>query len=159
MPEALLPTWRGADGSLQGPTDYDRACEVQHVSGMIRLQGYDVLVLGDEPLLTTWFPAMNGKGGCLVSWGHAPDEAALLDYWRHIDKAPREGYEEHDPFFVVEYSTYVLFDSATPGNEIGSAIRISLEGPRYRVRTRDRESPDRRVRIVTRQLEAAGPAS
>ncbi|RZT81440.1 immunity protein 21 of polymorphic toxin system [Micromonospora violae] len=68
-----LQYWTGSSGS-----DYDDACEVDDYLGLLRWgQGARrgiALVVGDEPLPTTFLPDI----GCLLQWQYAPSDADLI---------------------------------------------------------------------------------
>jgi hypothetical protein len=67
IPEAALPLWEGScppsNGRLiqvrrrfdpTGPaTDFDRACEIEDLLGVIRVGGHDAIVIGDEVPMST----------------------------------------------------------------------------------------------------------
>jgi hypothetical protein len=81
LPSSLLGAWEGADEpepyrgvearshwNPGGPaTDYDRACDVPDLAGTVPVGAGEGLVLGDEPLATTWWLAPEIGGGILVT--------------------------------------------------------------------------------------------
>ena len=50
LPRAALADWQGTDGD-----DYERACAVQGYADIVRIEGREALVLGDEPFPTAVF--------------------------------------------------------------------------------------------------------
>ncbi|MDX3771767.1 MULTISPECIES: Imm21 family immunity protein [unclassified Streptomyces] len=57
VPRSALVHWLGTEG------DYDRACEVMDLVGVLALpDGAEALVLGDEPLSTAYLPEFRVLG-------------------------------------------------------------------------------------------------
>ena len=73
--KSLLGYWRGLNVPGGERSDYGRACAIGEV-GCIDIRGGGVLVLGDDPLRTTWLP--KPQGGMFVRWVAASDEAAAI---------------------------------------------------------------------------------
>jgi hypothetical protein len=73
--KALLDSWRGVTARGTERSDYARACGAGEV-GAIDVKGGSALVLGDDPLLTTWIA--KPQGGIFVRWVIAKDEAGAL---------------------------------------------------------------------------------
>src|SRR5258707_15417127 len=57
--------WNPKSGTA---TDYDSACDVADLIGLLNLGDLEVLVLGDEPLSTAWLPFADRPGGVIVRW-------------------------------------------------------------------------------------------
>jgi len=47
-------------------SDYDSACDIEELVGMISVAGHPALVLGDEVPMSTWLPHEQFSGGILV---------------------------------------------------------------------------------------------
>ena len=89
IPVEIAHLWRG-DGGLGLPdgdlsmvwetvrkhTDYGRACGVDDYLGVLAVGPGECLVLGDEPLATTFLP--NKDGGLIVRWVHAECEEDVV---------------------------------------------------------------------------------
>ncbi|KES05908.1 hypothetical protein BU52_17485 [Streptomyces toyocaensis] len=127
VPETVLPFWTGADGE-ETASDYDRACEVDGLVGLLPVGDAAALVLGDEPAATAFLP----EHGTFVRWvaGHA--EAELLASVPAALQAARWQAEVH---WNVP-GTVVLFDAAWPGaHSTGTGhVRLTLTPGRYAVR-------------------------
>lgn len=126
LPAGLLESWQGIDApegrvihtesqwDPDGPaTDYDRACDVEGYLGKIDVGGGHALVLGDEPMATTFLET--DEGGILVRWFQADSEEELLTAVRNLDSPPET--EEAD-FLQWTEGPLLLFDSACPGAEV-----------------------------------------
>jgi hypothetical protein len=127
IPEVVLPFWAGADGD-ETTSDYDRACEVDGLIGLLPVGDTRALVLGDEPASTAFLP----QHETFVRWCAADSEAALLD---RIPEALEAAEWEPEVQWDVP-GAVVLFDAAWPGNESARAdhLRVALEPGRYAVR-------------------------
>lgn len=73
IPEVVLPFWTGADGD-ELASDYDRACEVDGLVGLLPVGNTTALVLGDEPAATSYLP----EHGTFVRWSAGDSERELL---------------------------------------------------------------------------------
>src|SRR6266508_53188 len=90
----LLPYWEGSalptNGRIvearfrwAGPdtptTDYDKACDVDDCLDLIEVTGGKGLVLGEESLLTAWYPDEGrNQAGTLVRWMYANHEQSVM---------------------------------------------------------------------------------
>jgi hypothetical protein len=115
-----------------GPaTDYDRACDVDDYIGAIDVGNGKGLVLGDEPLMTTWLPQSNG--GLLVRWVFADTEEALISAALNM---PNERYEDSGVSFVVGDSPLVLLAACESSeDQIYPRIEFNMAPGHYRILT------------------------
>ncbi|MFR0354065.1 immunity 21 family protein [Streptomyces sediminimaris] len=127
VPETVLPFWAGADGE-ENASDYDRACEVDGVVGLLPVGDSAALVLGEEPASTAFLPAH----GTFVRWCAAHSEDELLAGVPAALAAAEWGDEVH---WDVP-GPVLLFDSAWPGDqtERTDSLRVELAPGRYAVR-------------------------
>ena len=136
LPLDLLGNWGGIEPPKRrvvkaefrwnpdGPaTDYDRACDVKGYLGNIDVGAGHALVLGDEPMPTTFLPAPTG--GVLVRWVHAETEKELLTAIQALESFPNA---EDTGFLQWPEGPLVLFDSACPGTKVG-ADRLLVDLP------------------------------
>ena len=126
IPVEIAHLWRG-DGGLGLPvgdlsmvwetvlkhTDYGRACGVDDYLGVLAVGPGECLVLGDEPLATTFLPKKDG--GLIVRWVHAECEEDVV---RAIQVVPENAWEPTPHIFHVGSGGLLLFDSACPGEEL-----------------------------------------
>jgi hypothetical protein len=157
-----LRAWEGSDVPAEcrriqaqfrwnpdGPaTDYDRACDVDDYVGVIDVGSGKAIVLGDEPLMTTWLPLTDG--GLLVRWVYADSEDALLVAAHSL---PNDAYEDSGLSFLVGASPLVLL-AACESSEDKIYPRIEFEIPpgRYRILTSQYEA-DAGTSLICHRLQ------
>ncbi|AZM63538.1 MULTISPECIES: immunity 21 family protein [unclassified Streptomyces] len=127
VPETVLPFWTGADGE-ETASDYDRACEVDGLVGLLPVGDAAALVLGDEPAATAFLP----EHGTLVRWIAGDSEAEVL---ASVPAALRTARWQPEVRWQVP-GTVLLFDAAWPGaSSTGTDhVRLTLDPGRYTVR-------------------------
>jgi len=127
VPETVLPFWAGADGE-ETASDYDRACEVDGVVGLLPVGDSVALVLGDEPAATAYLP----EHSTFVRWHAANSEEELLAGLPAALATADWGTEVR---WKVP-GAVVLFDSAWPGSDTDrtDALKVALEPGGYTVR-------------------------
>ena len=166
LPDDLLGFWEGvrrpprfrtieADfrwSAETGPTDYDRACDVNDYLGLIEVGPGHGLVLGDAPLRTTWFGDGQHSGGYLVRWVQANSDAEVRQIMTtDLSTLPWVDGASLD----VEAVPLVLFDSGLPGDQVGEdALRIRLAKGRYVVSTAE-YAGDNDVRLLLHAVTKA----
>ena len=170
LPSALLGAWEGADEpepfrsvearsrwNPSGPaTDYDRACDVGDLVGAVQVGEGEGLVLGDEPLATTWRSSQSSTGGVLVRWEYAASGVAA---GRWVSTIPSSLPWESSTRFSFEEGPLVLFDSAEAGsNPSGPRLEIPLSGGVYDVHT-IRWRPDGSTSLLLHRLQPRGAAA
>jgi hypothetical protein len=158
----VLHAWEGTDipsdgrtvearfrWNPDGPaTDYDRACDVDDYLGLIDVGNGKGLVLGDEPLMTTWLPLEDS--GLLVRWICADSEAELLEAAQNI---PDDAYDDCGLSFIVKEPPLVLFAACESGEEpIYDRIEIKIPPGSYRISTKRHEA-DETTAVLCHRLE------
>lgn len=149
VPEVALSNWEGvARTTIGSRTDYDRACAVDDNVGTIAIGDFEALVLGDEPLRTTWLP--DDIGGWIVRWVYAESEDEISSFVR--DNVRNVALDERAVTFNVPGSC-VLFDSAEPGYRItGDSLFVRLPPGHYVVRS-GMATPSESMRILLHYLD------
>jgi hypothetical protein len=126
LPLEIAHHWRGISpplgvavpegwiwGEPDGPVcDYDRACQVDDYVGMVEVGPGLGLVLGDQPLITTFFPS--GNGGTLVRWGYAEGEDEV---WQAVARAEEANWSQTEYRLQVSQGTLLIIDSTHEGSE------------------------------------------
>ncbi|WP_436536751.1 Imm21 family immunity protein [Actinoplanes sp. HUAS TT8] len=122
VPVAALPRWHGctesgnAAGSGDVVDDYDRACEVDGLAGVIAFgeDGDQGLVLADEPALSCYLP----EHQAFVRWLGADSEVDLIAAAQAVLADPATVWEECGVWTTG--GPAVLIDSVTAGAELTS---------------------------------------
>ncbi|MEV5574683.1 Imm21 family immunity protein [Spirillospora sp. NPDC052269] len=133
-PRAVLDRWEGVsddDGPVETWGDYGRACSIEGYVGSIPIGDQHGLVLGVEPVSTTFLP----DELLFLRWAAADSESEIVDAAR---RALHDGVtwdEDGDLIWDVP-GTAVLFDSTLAGDELepGDHLVVDLAPGRYRVR-------------------------
>lgn len=145
VPESSVNAWGGCteDGSVVGDAggrdDYDRACEVEDLAGLITVgaSGATALVLADEPAKTSFLP----KELMFVRWLAADSEDELFEGVEAVLADPDTEWE--DSGLWVTDGPAVLMDSAEAGADLGveypdgghpDQTLVQLPAGRWRVR-------------------------
>ncbi|MGW5779853.1 immunity 21 family protein [Streptomyces sp. NPDC003863] len=120
VPVSVLNGWRGCtesgmvigDGDVTD--DYDRACEVDDLAGVIAVgeEGIRGLVLADEPATTCYLP----EHQVFVRWLGADSEADLIAAAKTVLTDPTTEWEECGVWETD--GPAVLMDSVTDGAEL-----------------------------------------
>jgi hypothetical protein len=121
VPVSALARWHGCtqsgmtDGSGEVLDDYDRACEVEGLAGVISVggQGDQGLVLADEPARSCYLP----EHRAFVRWLGADSETNLIAAAHRVLADPATPWEECGTWTTD--GPAVLIDSVTAGTELG----------------------------------------
>lgn len=131
---SALSEWRGVSGSSSGSarTDYERACDESEYLGVIPCGSHKVLVLGDEPLQSTF--ARTADGVVIVRWvsclsgDRADKEIASLPSRLLVLGEPQQ--------LLVNEPRLCLFDAAlVGGHSVEPASCTDIEPGHYEITT------------------------
>lgn len=112
--------WMHGDGAMAGdataPDDYDRACAVDDLAGVITVgdNGAQALVLADEPATSCYLP----ERGAFLRWLAADSEAGLKAAAEAVLADPATEWEEWGTW--TSDGPAVLMDSAEAGAELNT---------------------------------------
>ncbi|MEV5947749.1 Imm21 family immunity protein [Streptomyces sp. NPDC051993] len=145
VPVSALASWGGCTesgllaGDATAPDDYDRACAVDDLAGVIPIDvnGAHALVLADEPTTTCYLP----QHRAFLRWLAADSEAGLRAAADTVPADPATVWEECGTW--ASDGPAVLMDSAEAGSDLGveypdggmpSQAPVPLPAGRWRVR-------------------------
>ncbi|KUN25533.1 hypothetical protein AQJ23_16365 [Streptomyces antibioticus] len=145
IPVSALAAWRGCTesgvmtGDATAPDDYDRACAVDDLAGVIAVgeDGAQALVLADEPATSCYLPDRRA----FLRWLAADSEAGLKAAAEAVLEDPATEWEECGTWVLD--GPAVLMDSAEAGSELGveypgggmpEQAPVPLSAGRWRVR-------------------------
>lgn len=145
VPVSALASWGGCTesglmaGDATAPDDYDRACAVDELAGVIPLDenGAQALVLADEPATSCYLP----QHRAFLRWLAADSEAGLRAAAETALADPATVWEDCGTW--ASDGPAVLMDSAEaasdlgiecPGSGIPAEASVSLPAGRWRVR-------------------------
>ena len=151
MEQKTAGWWRGVSESHSGKeelSDYERACVVDDYVGLILANQCPVLVLNQEPLITSWYP-IGPSEGIIVRCVWAND---LRDVENTFEKLP--SLSDWNPTGVIvdfESQDLVIFDSSSPGTLYSGRIDIEFPSGRFTVHTLFYE-PSVEIRLLLHRL-------
>lgn len=145
VPVSALAFWGGCTesglmaGDATAPDDYDRACAVDDLAGVIPIDenGAQALVLADEPTTSCYLPQYRA----FLRWRAANSEAGLRAAADTVLADPATVWEECGTW--VSDGPAVLMDSAEAGFDLGveypdggmpAEASVPLPAGRWRVR-------------------------
>ncbi|MFD5786693.1 Imm21 family immunity protein [Streptomyces sp. NPDC127037] len=145
VPVSALASWGGCTegglmaGDATAPDDYDRACAVDDLAGVIPIgeNGAQALVLADEPATTCYLP----QHRAFLRWRAADSEAGLRAAAETVLADPAMAWEKCGTW--TSDGPAVLMDSAEAGSDLGVAYPdggtpaeapVPLPACRWRVR-------------------------
>lgn len=120
IPVSALAAWRGCTesgvmvGDATAPDDYDRACAVDDLAGVITVgeDGAQALVLADEPATSCYLPVHQA----FLRWLAADCEAGLKAAAEAVLADPATDWEECGTW--VSDGPAMLVDSAEAGSDL-----------------------------------------
>jgi len=162
LPRSLVPAWGGIDApddavpvfeSGTFVTEYDRACAVDDYLGLIPVANGRGLVLGAEPMLTTWLPdaAHPDMGGILVRWVYAESFDSV---YQHLQVLPPDLWSSSGLSFDVPDDLLCVFDATLSRDEVDSHyLPIHLVPHVYDLWTAEYQ-PEQRTSLILHRFNA-----
>lgn len=166
LPEKHLVAWEGATQPSEGriveansrysvgsqATDYDRACDVEDLLGLIDVGEGQGVVFGDEPLSTTWVPSATEDGGMFVRWVYAENETDLMQF---VTNVPGKFFKDTHISISVENTDLILFAACEASNDkIYPRLKVNLPSGRYAFSTA--EVSDAKTSVICHRLRKVG---
>lgn len=171
VPVEVAHLWRGIDGI--GPssevwenwgenkfsgTDYGRACGVDDYLGVLACGPSECLILGDEPMQTTFLPAKDVSLIVRCMWAESED-----DVIRVIQSVPEGVWEATLHRLNVGEGQLLFFDSAYSGDDLPTTsaganvpwLKVSIPRGTYEIDTADYQ-PDQQTRLILHRLRRSG---
>ena len=150
---AVLAAWNGISGSSEGDgtqTDYERACKTTAYLEAITVGGAKALILGDEPMQSTFVAAAANKLR-IARWIAAPSREAAEALLRGPDTGLVEAGSPVE--FDIAGQELYMFDSSAPWIQGKTEAAVSLVQPgAYIVTTEKLTSPATVAFIIHRFL-------
>lgn len=130
-------------------TDYDRACDVNGYLGLLDIGAGQGLVLGDEPLATTWYAfAASGAehanlGGILIRIVY-DDTDSDADIIAAVEQVPASAWIDDGVAFTVDHPPLYLLDATYDASmlEGDDHLTIHLPAGKYSIATAHYEQKD-----------------
>ncbi len=159
LPAEYLTAWSGYNPSEQSrnglrqsrQTDYERACAVEGYTGILRVDGGQGLVLGDEPMATAWWPATTTQG-IFVRWVTGEEQTSAI---HHLTRLAEEIWEPSNTAYIVGRRPLYLFDVAWPGTDAPERLVVRLAAGSYTIDTAHIQ-PDHQTEFVLHRLRRVG---
>lgn len=145
--------WRGTRGSSVGgvESDYERACDQTDYISVILCGSAQVLVLGDEPLLSAF--ALRDEGVIVVRWvscvsnEHAANAIVQLPLVLPAVEEPKK--------IQLDDSGLIMFDAASDSVDPSSRARVNVKPGVFTVTTEKYKSEGACEFLVHRLLRDA----
>lgn len=155
LEKELLPYWHGISRSSATMTDYDRACKIADFVGAIKVGPGSGVILGEEPLSTTWWQSPHLLNSFLVRWVCAENEERVR---AALSSLPRDIRCEATEVKLEAFNgELILFDSACCGTDIDDYLTIEIPRGRYAIETLHFEPNHELSLILHRFVPRPGP--
>lgn len=135
-------------------TDYGRACLVDDYLGLVKVDSEEVLILGEEPMLTTFFFSLEQP--VLARWCYGESEALVENYLATID-LDSIGNWEFALTLNISSTRQFLFDAACSASmldhESNDYLPLNIPQGRYKIWTSMYE-PDAKTKLIIHRFDA-----
>lgn len=113
------------------------------------------MVLGDEPLGTTWLPDPDRRGGVIVRWRYGPDEPTAS---AALAGSPDAGWDEVPFSLSLPSGQAEILDSADFGEGEHAALALVLVPGEYRLATAE-YAPTNDIALLLHRLNRIDAAT
>ena len=147
LDQRWLKEWQGHDREQYErgeETDYDRACAVADILGILPVGGGHGLIFNDEPMSTTWWRSETTDHVILIRWVYAETDTAVT---AAMKEPLAVTWTASGIIFTATTAQIILFDSAYAGEKIEESLPIPLAAGSYTVETAECE-PDAKTALV-----------
>jgi len=133
--EYLENNKREATNNFMDPdeTDYGKACLVNDYLAVLTIENVQLLILGDEPLVTTCFLSVDNKY-VLARCYYTEDEASLDDYLQKLNFNEIDNWN-NSVSFEISCDTQYLFDSAEYYDDLSQQNIVNIKKGKYEIWT------------------------
>jgi hypothetical protein len=134
-------------------TDYGKACSVQDYLGAVKVEDDTVLVLGDEPLLTTVFLSVDDRT-VIARWYYGEDEQSVENFLKTIDLNSIDNWEFALTLNLSSDKQY-LIDSACSASMFDKSndhLSLDIQQGDYKIWTSVYE-PDDKTKLLIHKLD------
>jgi hypothetical protein len=131
LPQTQKCRWHGNAQLQEGINHYQRACKIDEFIACESIDGLNALVLGDEPLPTTWVKFTDRAGGVIVRWIACDSEEIASE---RIQGMLTPNRTEPGIKYAIDQGPLEMFDSAYPGS-VGDSFHIEIENGNYLIYT------------------------
>lgn len=128
-------------------SDYELACNVSDYIGLIHLDNYNVIVLGDEPMPIKVI--INENEIIIIRWMNAPDDNSVNEVIKHFDFSSLPTIEECDVNW--NSNNLVIFDSVDTFNNTNSTIYFTIKNKHSFIKTFHYNTVD--ISLIIHQLK------
>lgn len=145
--------WKGTTGSSLNlkETDYERACATSDYMEIIPSGGYELLVLGDEPMASTL--CSSEKFNSIARWEYCESQEMAINALKNLP-TNLNGIAD-DKFIKLPEDELIIFDSALSFYEIDGGEYPSMEKGVYRITTEIYKSEKEFSFVVHRLIQSA----
>lgn len=168
VPVEVARHWRGDEAiwpltgglgmiweAVRNDSDYGRACRVDGYLGVLDVGPGSCLILGDDPMQTTYL--RTNDGGLIVRWSFAECEEDVVTAARSV---PEDTWEKTTHRIEIADGGLLIFDSAYPGDDLPTSdgdganvpwLKFALPKGGYEIDTCDHE-PDDLTHLILHRL-------
>ncbi|MBN2693186.1 hypothetical protein JXR93_00865 [bacterium] len=136
-------------------TDYGKACLVDDYLGVLTIDNENLLILGEEPLITTFLKSFNNQYIFVRCYYSDDDEEALDDYLQKLDLNEIHNWIESIMFEILSETQY-LFDSAEYFDSLSQEnldfLKITVKKGIYKLFTSIYE-PNSETKLIIHKFE------
>ena len=134
MEKCKMTAWTGIGDTYPSPpgtvSHYDLACGVDGYIGSISIEGSQAVVLGDDPMQTSWMQLCENDG-IIIRWNFAEskEQVEKLVITMPLD----QDWEKCGVIFEITTSELAIFDSAPRYEYLDDQLNFTLDPGKYEI--------------------------